>query len=113
MDQQDLDELAMQEMDMGKEVESKQDPMNTLVIVTSPNIQTNPPPKELANTPRWLEAAIGKKWSVVPITIPMENMVSKCLGKASKLKKLKMRTMLEVDEAIGHWMIEIAKPIPG
>lgn len=56
MDQHDLDEPVMQEMDMGKEVESKQDPMNTLVIVNSPDIQTTPPPKELANTPRWLEA---------------------------------------------------------
>lgn len=47
-----------------------------------------------------------------PITIPMEDMVSKCLGKVSKPKKLKTQIIFEVDEASGHWIAEIAKPIP-
>lgn len=53
------------------------------------------------------------KRSVVPIIIPMEDMVSKCLGKVSNPKKLKTHTILEVDESIGHWTTKIAKPIQG
>lgn len=76
--------------------------MNTLVIVTSPDAQTTPPPKEPAIAPRWLEAAIGKKRSVVSVTIPIEDMVSRCLGKTSKPKKLKTQAMLDVDDTTGH-----------
>lgn len=114
MDAQNLDEPKMQEMDTSKEEESQHDPMNTMVIVTSPDVQTTPPPKEPAKAPRWLDAIVGKKQSVVPVMIPMEDMVSRCLGKASKPKKLKTQTtMLDVDEATRHQMTEIAKPIPG
>lgn len=100
-------------MDMSKEEEIQHDPMNTLVIVTSPDVQTTPPPKEPTNALRWLEATLGKKQSVVLVTIPMEDMVNRCLGKASNPKKLKMQAMLELYEAAGHWMAEIAKPILG
>lgn len=41
----------------------------------------------------------------------MEDMVSKCLGKISKPKKLKTEAMMEVDDETGHWVAEIAKPI--
>lgn len=61
LDSQDQSEPGMQEMDTNKEVEIQQDPMNTLVIVTSPDARTTPPPKELAIAQRWLETAIGKK----------------------------------------------------
>lgn len=76
--------------------------MNTLLIITSPDAQTTTPPKETANAPRWLDATIGEKRSVVPITIPMEDMVSRCLRKASKPKMLKTQAMLDVDDTTGH-----------
>lgn len=113
MNSQDQSELGMQEMDTNEELEIQQDPMNTLVIVTSPNAQIILPPKEPTNAPRWLEAVIGKKRSVVSVTIPLEDMVSKCLEKALKSKKLKTRAMLDVDDTTGHWIVEVAKPIPG
>lgn len=52
MDAQNLDKPEMQEMDTSKEEESQQDPMNTMVIVTSPDVQTTPPPKEPTKAPR-------------------------------------------------------------
>lgn len=61
MDQKDLDEPVMQEMDMSKEMKRKQDPMNTLVVVGSLDIQITPHSKEPMNTPQWLEAVVGKK----------------------------------------------------
>lgn len=102
-----MNESPTQDMDTGKEPEDELNPMRNLTIVNSPSTQTTPSSKEPSSAPPWLEAFIGKKCSVVPITIPMEDMVSKCLGKVSKPKKL------EVDEATGHWTTEIAKPIPG
>lgn len=89
MDPHNLDEPEMQEMDTSKKEERRQDPMNTMVVVTSPDIKITPPPKDPTSAPGWLEVAVGKKWSVVLITIPMEDMVSRCLAKASKSKKLK------------------------
>lgn len=99
-------------MDTNKEVEIQQDPMNTLVIVTSLDAQTTLPPKEPTITPRWLEVTIGKKRSVVLVTIPIEDMVSKCLGKTSKPKNFKTQAMLDVDDTTGHWIAEVAKTIP-
>lgn len=113
MNSQDQSELGIQEMDTNEGVGSQQDPMNALVIVTSPDTQVTPPPKGSTNAPRWLEAAIGKKRSVVPITIPLEDMVNKCLGKALKPKKLKIQAMLDVDDTTGHWTVDVAKPILG
>lgn len=112
MDQRELNEPPTQDMDTGKEPEGEMNPMSTLTIVNSHSTQTTPSSKEPPRTPQWLEASIRKKCSVVPIIIPMKYMVSKCLGKVSKPKKLKTQTMLEVDEATCHWTVEIDKPIP-
>lgn len=113
MDPQDQSEPRIQEVDTNEGVETQQDPMNTLVIITSPDTQVTLPPKGPTNAPRWMEAAIGKKRSIVSVTIPLEDMVSKCLGKALKPKKLKTQAMLDVDDTTGHWTTEVAKPILG
>lgn len=100
-------------MEIGKEPEGEPNPMSTLTIIDSLDAQTPPPSKENLSTPRWLGASIGKKRNVVPIIIPMEDMVRKCLGKVSKPKNLKMQVMMEVDKATGHWVAKVAKPISG
>lgn len=82
-----------------------------MTIVNPPNAQTPPLPKEASNTSRCLGASIGKKRNIVPITVPMDDMVRNFLGKISKPKKLKMQAMMEIDEEIGHWITKVAKPI--
>lgn len=102
MDPQDHSEPQIQEEDTNEGVGTRQDPMNALVIFTSPDTQVTLPPKGSTNAPRWLEATIGKKRSVVSVTIPLEDMVSKCLGKASNPKKIITQAMLDVDDTTGH-----------
>ena len=38
-------------------------------------------------TPKWLETYVERKRSMVPLSMPIDNLVSKCLGRASKVKK--------------------------
>ena len=35
-------------------------------------------------TPKWLETSIEKKRSMVPLSMPIDDLVNKCLGRASK-----------------------------
>lgn len=111
MEQQVLSNTPMQDMDAGKELEEEPNPMSTMTIVNPPDAQTPPLPKETSYTSRWLEASIGKKHNIVPITILMEEMVSKFLGKISKPMKVKVEEMMEVNDEIGHWIVEVAKRI--
>lgn len=90
MDLQDQSEPRIPEMDTNEGVGTQQDPMNALVIITSPDTQVTLPPKGSTNAPRRLEFVIGKR-SVVSVTILLEDMVSKCLGKALKPKISKHR----------------------
>lgn len=85
--------------------------MSILTIIDPRDAQTPPLSKETSSTSRWLGDSISKKHYIVPITILMEDMVSKFLGKIFKPKKLKTQAMVEVDEAIGHWVAKVAKPI--
>lgn len=99
--------------DANKQKEQPEDNPNqatTLAIMDSSEYQT-PPAKESPNVSRWLGASISKKQNVVPINVPIEDMVSRCLRKMSKSKRLKVEAMLEVDENTGHWVAEMAKPI--
>ena len=32
-------------------------------------------------TPKWLETSIGRKWSMVPLSMLINDLVSKCLGR--------------------------------
>ena len=38
-------------------------------------------------TPKWLETFVERKWSMVPLSMPIDYLVSKCLGRTSKVKK--------------------------
>lgn len=79
-----------------------------MVIVTT-NRQS-PPPRETSIVPKWLSASLTKKMSVIPISIPMEDMIIKCLGRASKSKRLKTEVMINVDDQTGHWIAKVARP---
>ena len=37
--------------------------------------------------PKWLETSIEKKRSVIRLSMPMEDLVRKCLGRSSRVKK--------------------------
>lgn len=62
-------------------------------------------------TPKWLETSIEKKRTLVPISMPIDDLVSKCLGKPSKTKRAKTESRLNFDKNSGHWTTEIAKPL--
>lgn len=68
--------------------------------------------KELTLAPKWLSDSITKKKNVVPILVSMEDAVSKCLGRATKPKKLKIEAMIDFDENTKHWTADIARPKP-
>jgi hypothetical protein len=44
---------------------------------------------------------MSKKRIIVLVTLPMGDMVRKCLGKTPKAKKEKIETMLNIDENTG------------
>lgn len=50
--------------------------------------------KDLTVAPKWLSDSITKKRNVVPISMLMEDVMSKCLGRATKTKRLKVETMI-------------------
>lgn len=59
--------------------------------------------------PTWLENTLtNKKMNIVPIYIPVDDMVSKCLGKVSKAKRLKTVSKIDFDEDTGNWTAQIA-----
>lgn len=68
--------------------------------------------KELTLAPKWLNDSISRKRNVVPISVSMEDAVSKCLGRSVKPKKLKTESMIDFDENTKHWIVDIARPWP-
>lgn len=62
--------------------------------------------------PVWLDNMLGsKKRNIVPTSIPIEDMVSKCLGKTPKAKKSKTVSKIDFDVDIKKWVAEIAHPL--
>ena len=68
--------------------------------------------KELA-TPKWLENSIEKKRSIVPLSMPIDDLVRKCLGKTSKVKRTRTKSRIQFDKKSGHWFAKIAMPPEG
>ena len=50
-------------------------------------------------TPKWLETYMEKKRSIVPISMPIDDLVSKCLGKTPKVKKARTESRINFDKA--------------
>lgn len=62
--------------------------------------------------PLWLENTLSsKKRNVVPILVALEDMMSKCLGKTPKVKKLKTISRINFDVDCGNWTAEIGRPL--
>lgn len=72
--------------------------------------QQSPSPRETPTAPKWPSTSLTKKRNAIPISIPIEDMASKCLGRTSKSKRLKIETMIDVDEQKSHWITEVARP---
>lgn len=58
----------------------------TSTLQTSPSKDNHP-------MPNWFELFLRKKRSLVPATLPVEDLVRKCLGKTSKTKRPKIETL--------------------
>ena len=75
--------------------------LSVMALSSSLVLQT-PPPKDNHDVPNWFELSVSKKRSLVPVTLPVGDMVSKCLGKTPKTKRPKIETMLNIDDQIGQ-----------
>lgn len=64
-------------------------------------------------TPKWLETSIERKRSIVPISMPIDDLVSKCLSKTPKVKKARTEMRINFDKNSGRWAAEIATPLDG
>lgn len=62
--------------------------------------------------PKWLTTSVNKKWSSIPVTIPIQDMVVKYIEKGPKPKRFKTTTRLDCDEGTGKWVAEIASYKP-
>lgn len=51
---------------------------------------------------------INNKRSIVLVSVPIDDMVSKCLGREVKIKKPKIEAMIDADEKTWHWMAQVA-----
>lgn len=61
--------------------------------------------------PLWLENTLNSnKRNVVPISVLLDDMVRKCLGKTLRVKKLKTISKIDFDADSGNWTVEIACP---
>lgn len=47
---------------------------------------------------------------MVPLSFPIDELVSKCLCKSSKAKKEKIESKIYFDKDTEHWLAKIAKP---
>lgn len=66
----------------------------------------------VSTSPVWLDNMLGsKKRNIVPASITMEDMVSKCLGKTPKPKKSKTVSKNDFDVDSGDWVAKIAHPL--
>lgn len=63
-------------------------------------------------TRKWLTTSVNKKWSFLPVTIPIQEMVIKYTEKSPKPKRFKTTARLDNDEGTGKWVAEIASYKP-
>ena len=54
-----------------------------------------------------------KKRSIVPVSMPIDDLVSKCLSKMPKVKKARIESRINFDKASGRSAPEIATPPDG
>ena len=97
-------ESLIGEMEQGcQKVMEGANTMSAMALSSSPMLE-NPPPKENPLISNWFELLVSKKRSIVPVTLPMGDMVRKCLGKTPKNKREKIETILNINKNIGQWV---------
>lgn len=83
-----------------------------MVVIDGKEIGTNLDRSQARSGPVWLENMLSnKKRNIVPTSIPVEDMVSKCLGKNPKAKKSKTMSKIDFDVDSGNRVAEIAYPL--
>lgn len=53
-------------------------------------------------TPKCLETSTEMKWSMVPLSMPIDDLVSRCLGKTHKVKKGRIESRIKFDKNSKH-----------
>lgn len=75
--------------------------------------KVSPMAGEEPTIPKWLETSVEKKRSLVPLSMPIVDLVSKFQGKPSKTKRTKTESRLNFDKNLRHQTTEIAMPPKG
>ena len=77
------------------------------LLVTAKNQKSNltlvkyfPTIKKDHATTKWLETSMEKKRSIVPISMSIDDLVSKCLGKVPKIKKERIEARINFDKSL-------------
>lgn len=81
--------------------------LSLMALSSSPIVQN--PPKDSPFVPNWFNLSVRKKRSIVPVTLPMGDMVRKFLGKTPKTKREKIKIVLNIDKNTGEWIGEVMK----
>lgn len=64
-------------------------------------------------TPKWLENFVEKKRSMVPLSMLIDDLVNKCLGKSPKVKKAMTKARINFHKNSRCWSAKIATPPDG
>lgn len=85
---------------------------STIIIRNEKDVGTAFEKIPASTGPVWLDNMLGsKKRNIVPTSISIEDMVSKCLGKTPKANKSKTMSKSDFDVDNGNWVAEIAHPL--
>lgn len=77
--------LAMEIIVTKKPLEDVTDPTNTMVVMNVTHDQFPKDKSATTSAPQWLETSFNnKKRNVVPASLPIEDMVRKCLGRSPR-----------------------------
>lgn len=55
-------------------------------------------------------SSVNKRKNIVPIALPIGDVVSKYVTKTPHPKRAKAMTRLEIDDKIGKWIVEVSNP---
>lgn len=76
----------------------------TLVVKKGKEAKFGPDKTLVHTAPLWLENTLSsKKRNIVLASVPLEDVISKCLGKTPKAKKLKTISKIDFEDSTGNW----------
>lgn len=86
-----------------QQVQEALNAVTTMIVRDGKETGTNPDKSQVLSRLVWLENMLSnKKRNIVPASIPVEDMVSKCLGKTPKAKKSKIMSKFDFDAGSGN-----------